>query len=175
MFNRSVLRLVKADITDLEVEAFVFYARPSLALGSGFGNAIVRRGGPSIKKELDQIGGIQMTEAVVTSAGNLKAKHIVHAAGPAFQEEHLEEKLRATILNALSCAEGKGIRQIAFPPMGAGFYGIPLSLCCEVMVRAFTDYLGNNTGLKEVIICANDMREYKPFESSLMALDRASQ
>jgi O-acetyl-ADP-ribose deacetylase (regulator of RNase III) len=168
--NKSVLRLVRADITTLEVEAIVFYARPNLALGSGFGNAIARRGGPSIKKELDQIGGIEVTDAVVTSAGNMKAKHIVHAAGPAFQEENLEEKLRATILNALKRAEEKGIRQIALPPMGTGFYGISLSVCSEVMVTTITEYLSNNTGFREVIICANDMREYKPFEARLALL-----
>ena len=71
--NTDRLRLIKGDITDLEVEAFVFYARPDLALGSGFGSAIARRGGQSIKKELDQIGKIQPTEAVITSGGDLKA------------------------------------------------------------------------------------------------------
>ena len=172
--GKSVLRLVRADITTLEVEAIVFYARPNLALGSGFGNAIARRGGPSIKKELDQIGGIELTDAVVTSAGNMKTKHIVHAAGPGFQEANLEEKLRSTILNALKRAEEKGIKQIALPPMGTGFYGVSLSVCSEVMVNTIRDYLSNNTGFREVIICASDMREYKPFEARLASLSQAS-
>jgi O-acetyl-ADP-ribose deacetylase (regulator of RNase III) len=169
-FNRTVLRVLKDDITTLDVEAFVFYARTDLALGAGFGNAIAQRGGPSIKRELDQIGRIRPTEAVVTSAGRLRAKYIVHAAGPAFQEEDLEQKLRATIMNVLRIAEDKNITQLAFPAMGAGFYGIPLPACAEVMVRTITEYLANDTNIREVIFCANDAREYQPFHSRLAML-----
>ena len=169
----SFLRLVEGDITALDVEAFVFYARPTLELGSGFGSAIARRGGPGIKKELDAVGSIAPTEAVVTSGGNLKAKHIVHAAGPAFQEDQLEDKLRATIANALRRAEERGITQIAFPPMGAGFYGVPLLVSAELTVKAITSHLSNNTGIREVVLCANDGRERAAFESVVPAFRRA--
>lgn len=165
--HRSALRLVQGDITALDVEAFVFYARPTLELGSGFGSAIARRGGPAIKKALDAIGSIATTEAVVTSGGNLKAKHIVHAAGPAFQEERLEEKLRATIANALRRAEERGITQIAFPPMGAGFYGVPLPVSAKLTIEAIASHLSNSTGIREVVLCANDGRERAAFEAAL--------
>ena len=166
----SVIRLIKGDITDIEVEAFVYYAQPNLVLGSGHGNAISTRGGPSIKKELDEIGSINLTEAVVTSAGNLKAKHIVHAAGPAFQEERINEKLYITILNALKCAEAKGIKQIALPPMGSGFYGVPLSACSEIMIDAIKEYVSGETNLKEIIIVANDSRDYEPFQKTFATI-----
>jgi O-acetyl-ADP-ribose deacetylase (regulator of RNase III) len=168
------LRLVQADITTLAVEAFVFYARPNLALGAGFGNAIARRGGPAIKKELDAIGSVPPTGAVVTTGGTLKANHIVHAAGPAFQEEDLEAKLRATVANAFAAAEERGITQLAFPPMGAGFYGIPLPLCAEVVITTVAGLLSNANRITEVIICANDRREYAAFETRLAALRRVS-
>jgi len=168
--HKSVLRMVTADITSLDAEAIVFYARTNLALGSGFGAAIARRGGGAIKKELDKIGQIRVTEAVVTTAGELKATYIVHAAGPAFQEEDLEQKLRATIISALKCADEKSIAQIAFPPMGAGFYGVPLPVCADLMLGTFAAYLSTPTGIREVIICANDAREYRVFESKLAAL-----
>ncbi len=170
LVHRSVLRLVKADITTLDVEAFVFYARPDLALGSGFGNAIARRGGPTIKKELDGLGPIAPTEAVVTAGGDLKARRIVHAAGPVFQEEDLQDKLRATIVRALERAEERGIVQIAFPAMGAGFYGVPLPVCAELMVSTIASYLSNRTGIRDVILCANDAREHAAFETRLAAL-----
>jgi O-acetyl-ADP-ribose deacetylase (regulator of RNase III) len=166
----SVLRLVTADITMLDVEAFVFYARPDLALGSGFGNAIARRGGPAIKKELDALGPIAPTDAVVTSGGELKARHIVHAAGPVFQEEGLPDKLRATIIRALARAEERGIGQIALPAMGAGFYGVPLPACATLMVSTIASYLSNHTGIREVILCANDARERAAFDGPLAAL-----
>jgi len=172
--HNSVLRLVTADITTLDAEAIVFYARPNLALGSGFGAAIARRGGAAIKKALDEIGDIRITEAVVTTAGDLKATYIVHAAGPAFQEADLEQKLRATIVSALTCADDKGIAQIAFPPMGAGFYGVPLPVCADVMLATFAAFLSTHTGIREVIICANDAREYRVFESKLAATGQPS-
>ncbi len=164
------LRLIQQDITDLEVEAFVFYSRPDLALGAGFGSAITRRGGPSIKAELDKTGSIGLTEAVVTSGGKLKARYVVHAAGPAFQEEQIETKLQKTISNALKRAEEKGIRQIALPLMGAGFYGVPLNSCPKLMIGAFQEYLKKGSELKEIIICANDGREYRAFQSALKSL-----
>ncbi len=157
------LRLIQQDITDFEVEAFVFYAQPDLELGSGFGSAITRRGGQSIKKELDEIGSVPLTGAVITGGGSLKAKYIVHAVGPAFQEEQIEEKLNTTILTALSKAEEKGIRQIAFPPMGTGFYGVPLATSMNIMTRAFEEYLAKGGKMEEIVICANDPREYRAF------------
>jgi len=164
------LQLIQQDITDFEVEAFVFYAEPNLALGSGFGSAIARRGGTSIKAELDKIGSVALTEAVVTAGGSLKAKHIVHAVGPTFQEEEIEQKLRITILNALKRAEEKGIRQIALPLMGAGFYGIPLDSCSRIMVDSIEEYLSKGSEIGEIFICANDAREYRAFQNVLKAV-----
>jgi O-acetyl-ADP-ribose deacetylase (regulator of RNase III) len=170
--ENCTLRLTQQDITDFEVEAIVFYARTDLALGSGFGSAITRRAGPAVKAELDKIGSIKPTEAVITAAGNMKARYIVHAAGPTFQEEQLEEKLRTTILNTLQCAAEKGIRQIAFPPMGAGFYGVPLSSCREIMLRSFKEYLNKGGAIQEIIVCANDPREYRALQPILQNLQR---
>ena len=84
--------------------------------------------------------------------------------------EHLEQKLHETIVNALKRADERGIGQIALPPMGAGFYGIPLPVCAEVMVTAIAGYLSASTGIREVIICANDAREYRVFDARLAML-----
>jgi O-acetyl-ADP-ribose deacetylase (regulator of RNase III) len=162
-FGGCKIRLLVGDITDLQVEAFVFYSRPNLSLGSGFGTAIAKRGGSAIKGELDKIGSLPVTDAGVTTGGKLKAKYIVHAVGPAFQEENLEEKLRQTVLNAVKRAEEKGIRQIAFPAMGAGFYGVPLDTCSQVMLRSLRECAAGGCEIREIIICANDAREYRAF------------
>ena len=153
--NRSTLRLVKDDITAMDVEAFVFFARADLELGSGYGNAISMRGGPTIQKELKEVGSLDVGQAVVTEAGKLKAKHIVHAVGPTFQEKDTEGKLRTAIINALKRAEEKGIEQIAFPAMGAGFYGIPLDLSARITLGTIKEYLEGETELKEVVIALN--------------------
>ena len=166
MIQNCSLRLIQQDITDFEIEAIVFYAQPDLELGSGFGSAITRRGGQSIKKELDEVGTLSVTDAVVTGGGDLKAKYIVHAVGPAFQEEQIEEKLHTTILTALKKAEEKEIRHIAFPPMGTGFYGVPLATSLDVMMRSFEEHLSRGGKMEEIVICANDPREYRAFQGA---------
>ena len=171
--GESTIRLVTGDITDIEIDSFVYYAQSNLKLGSGFGTAITLRGGPSIQEELNKMGELQTTEAVVTAAGNLKAKSIIHAVGPAFQEENIEDKLRTTITNSLEKAEARGITSIAFPPMGAGFYGVPLNISADITLKSITDYLSGDTKIKEVVICLLDNREYKPFQEKLAALQQA--
>jgi O-acetyl-ADP-ribose deacetylase (regulator of RNase III) len=165
--NQSVIRLTTAFIIDLNVDAIVFYARPDLALGSGFGAAIATKAGTKVQEELKKIGGINPTEAVITSGGNLKVKYIVHAVGPRFQEENLEEKLRATTLNALRRAEENKIKSLAFPAMGAGFYGVPLEVCARVTLETAKKFLEDSKSLGEVIFCLRDSREYKPFQEQM--------
>ena len=168
--NDCVIRLIKDDITDIEVDAFVFYAQEDLAVGSGFGTSISVRGGPSIAKELEELAPVAVGEAVVTAAGNMKARHIIHAVGPKFQEENTEGKLRTTVLNSLKRAEEKGIGRIAFPAMGAGYYGIPADLSARVMFEAIKTYLEGQTGVKELIICVLDTPQYDAFQARLATL-----
>jgi O-acetyl-ADP-ribose deacetylase (regulator of RNase III) len=168
--KNSTIKLVKDDLTAMEVEAFVFYAQSDLKLGSGYGNAIAMRGGASIQEELDKLGAQEVGSAVVTAAGKLKAKHIVHAVGPKFQEPDTESKLRLTIQNALKQAEAKGIKQLAMPPMGTGFYGVPLDQSAQITTEEIKKYLEGDTQLAEVVICANDNRELKPLQARLQAL-----
>ncbi len=132
--NQSLISLMKGDLIVLHVDAIVYYARPDLALGSGFGGAIATKGGPKIQEELKKLGPVKTTEVVVTSGGSLKVKYILHAVGPRFQEENLEDKLRDTMLNVLRKAEENKIQSLAFPAMGVGFYGIPLDLCAGIML-----------------------------------------
>jgi O-acetyl-ADP-ribose deacetylase len=159
--NGTSVSIVKDDLTMMDVEAIVFYANKELSLGSGYGNAISTRGGPTIKKELDQMPKPSVTEVVVSAAGNLKAKQILHAVGPAFQEEETEAKLAKSIDNALKTADNMNIKQIAFPIMGTGFYGIPADKAVKIMFETTRKYLHNKTAIKEIIFCGNDNREFR--------------
>jgi O-acetyl-ADP-ribose deacetylase (regulator of RNase III) len=165
--GEKMIRLKNSDITDIEVECFVYYARPDLKLGAGLGGAIAVRGGPQIQKALDELAPIGACEAVISEAGNLKSKYIIHANGPKFQEEDTESKLKITILNTLKLADEKGIKQLALPAMGTGFYGIPLDKSADVCLSTVKEYLQNKTGIEEIVFCANDSREYAPFKSKL--------
>lgn len=165
--NRSIIRLIKDDITDLEVDAFVFYAQSDLTLGSGFGGAIAVRGGASIQKELEQLAPVAPGEAVVSAAGNLKAQYIIHAVGPKFQEADTEGKLRTTVLNSLRRAEQVGVERLALPAMGAGYYGIVPALCARVMLEVIRNHLEGETCIKEVVICVLDTPQYNAFKAQL--------
>jgi O-acetyl-ADP-ribose deacetylase (regulator of RNase III) len=165
----SVVRLIRGDITELEVDAFVFYAQPDLALGSGFGGMITIRGGASIQKELDEMAPVEDLEAVVSGAGKLTAEYIIHAVGPRFREDDIEAKLHTTMEKCLLRAEETGIKTMAFPAMGAGYYGIPASVSATVMLAALESHLSEETGLEEVTICVLDSPQFKAFEAALAA------
>lgn len=165
--NQHTIRLIKGEITNIEIDSLVFYANNDLALGTGFGTAINMRGGQRVRKELENLGPLRITEAVATSAGDMKAGYIIHAVGPKFQEEDTDNKLKLTISNALKCAEAKGVKSIAFPPMGAGFYGVPLDTSAKITVQSIIEYLSADTGIEQVVICAMDNREYIALEKQL--------
>jgi O-acetyl-ADP-ribose deacetylase (regulator of RNase III) len=163
----KVIRLVRGDITNLEVEAFVYDITADAKLGTGYGGAISQRGGPTIQKELSEIGSCPTGEAIVTSAGKMKAKHIIHVNGPKFFEPDTEGKLRRATQAALRRAEEKGITQLAFPPVGTGLYQVPLDLCARVMVDTVEEHLKRGGGLKEVLFVALDTREFKPLQAKI--------
>ena len=156
--------LVKDDITGMDVEAFVFDITEDVKLGAGYGGAIQQRGGIVIQKELDAIGSCPTGEAIVTEAGILKAQYIIHANGPKFREEDEEGKLQRTTESALKRAEEKGIKQLAFPPIGTGLYQVPMDLCARVLVRTVAKHLETDTCLEEVLFVAPDAREFGPFK-----------
>ena len=161
------LFLVREDITEMEGDAFVFDITEDVKLGSGFGAAIQQRGGIVIQKELDEIGSCPTGEAVVTEAGILKADWIIHANGPKFREEDEEGKLRKTVQSVLARAEEKGVKRLAFPPMGTGLYQVPLDLCSRVMVKTISDHLADGSTLDEVLFAAPDNREFDPFKAQI--------
>jgi O-acetyl-ADP-ribose deacetylase (regulator of RNase III) len=94
--------------------------------------------------------------------------------GPRFQEQDLEAKLGATVRNCLAQAEQKGIKRLAFPAMGAGFYGVPLPVSARVTLQTVHDYLSGNTQIQDVVVCLLDTREFKPYQQQLAALKTVS-
>jgi len=100
----------------------------------------------------------------------MKAKYIIHAVGPRFQEKDTESKLRTTTLNVLKLADQRGIRTLAMPAMGVGFYGVPLDISAQVTLSMVKEYLRSKTGLEEVVFCVLDNREYNSFYAQLAKL-----
>ena len=164
----ATLRVVRDDITLIDVDAFVYYAQEDLVLGTGFGNAIAQRGGPSIQKELNDLGPVKPHEVVVTDAGKLAANKIIHAVGPRFREDDMEAKIETTLMNVMQAADAHQIKRLAVPLMGRGFYGVPLQLSAKATVDSIAKYLANgSTGLSEVLICVIDWNEVEPVQAQL--------
>jgi len=165
--GNKVIRLVRGDIADLEVDAFAFDITTDCQLGSGYGGAIAQRGGKAVQEELNAIGTLPTGEAAVTTAGGMKAKHIIYTNGPKFLEPGTEEKLRKATRSILSKADQKGIRELALPPIGTGLYQVPLDLCADVMVDTVAEHLKGKTSLEAVSFVALDSREYKPLQAKI--------
>ncbi len=166
--NDKVIRLMVGFITDVGgMDAIVYYARPDLTLGSGFGTAIAIQGGPKVQEELKKAGTANVTDVVVTGGGNLQARYILHAVGPRFQEEDSEAKLKATMMNVLRKAGEYKLGKIIVPAMGAGFHGIPLEISARVILGAAKEFLSNHSVPAEVVFCLRDLRELKAFQDQL--------
>lgn len=161
------LRLVQGNIAFFEVEAIVNAANKSLILGGGVAGAIRTYGGPSIQDECNKIGPIEVGEAVITGAGNLKAKYVIHTAGPVYGEGNEDLNLNKSVLNSLRLATKKRIKTIVFPAISTGIFRFPIQHCSEIMLKAAMEYLKSNQLPSEVTICLYDEKAYSVFLNTL--------
>jgi O-acetyl-ADP-ribose deacetylase len=164
----SVLELVESDITEMDTDAIVNAANSRLVLGGGVAGAIRRKGGPLIQQQCNKIGGTFVGGAVITGAGDLKAKYVIHAVGPQMGEGDEDAKLKNATLNSLKLADKHNIQSIAFPAISAGIFGFPIEKCAEIMLRTTIDYLKGDTGLKRVVFCLFGRESYAVFEKQLL-------
>lgn len=171
--NHTTVKLVDADLTEMNVDAIVNAANAALQLGGGVAGAIRRKGGPVIQQECDKIGGTPVGTAVITTGGNLKARHVIHAVGPMMGEGDEDRKLRRATLNSLRVAEENHLKSIAFPAISTGIFGFPLERCAEIMLNTTIDYLEGETVLEEVAFCLWGEEAYGVFEKALNRLSQA--
>ena len=168
--NKTVLRLVQGDITDSATEAIVNAANTSLKLGGGVAGAIARKGGPEIQQECTEIGGTSVGGAVITTGGNLKAKHVIHAVGPVHGMEHEDAKLKDATLNALKLADKHNLKSLAFPAISTGVFGFPKDRCAIIMLSTAIAYLEGPTKLENVVFCLYDQQTFEIFKDTLERL-----
>jgi O-acetyl-ADP-ribose deacetylase (regulator of RNase III) len=160
--------LTQGDITELSTDAIVNAANEDLILGGGVAGAIRKKGGPSIQEECNKIGRINVGEAVVTGAGNLKAKYVIHAVGPRYGEGNEDEKLRNATWNSLLRATEKGCKSIAFPAISTGIFGFPKDRCASIMLKTAQEFLKQQeTSLEEVVFCLYSKEDLEIFEKTL--------
>jgi O-acetyl-ADP-ribose deacetylase (regulator of RNase III) len=161
------LELFKGDITQLELDALVNAANNHLWMGAGVAGAIKRAGGSRIEAEAVGRGPVAVGEAVVTGAGSLKAKYIIHAAVMGQDLTTDAGKIRQATRNSLLRAAELGIGSIAFPALGTGVGGFPVEECARIMVNEVLKYPSGEAGLKKVVFALFDERSYRIFEQEL--------
>ncbi|MFH0775236.1 MAG: macro domain-containing protein [bacterium] len=166
--KNTSLRLVEGDITGLSVDAIVNAAGPSLVMGGGVAGAILKKGGREIQEECDKIGGTPTGTAVITGAGNLSARYVIHAVGPRAGEGQEDEKLKSATLFALRLADEYKLKSIAFPAISAGIFGYPIHKSAQVMISACLGYINQNqTSISEIIFCLFGKSAMSSFRNEL--------
>jgi O-acetyl-ADP-ribose deacetylase (regulator of RNase III) len=157
------MEIIRGDITKQQVDAIVNAANSSLMGGGGVDGAIHRAGGLAILEECKKIvakqGGCPTGEAVITTAGNLPAKFVIHTVGPVWNggKKNEPEKLADCYKNSLRLAVENNLRTIAFPNISTGVYGYPKKEAAEIAVKTVNEFLQiNSTVTKVYFVCFDD-------------------
>ncbi|MBZ0098153.1 MAG: O-acetyl-ADP-ribose deacetylase [Taibaiella sp.] len=168
-----MLELIRGDITKIQVDAIVNAANTSLLGGGGVDGAIHRAGGPAILEECMKIrarqGGCLVGEAVITTAGNLPAKYVIHTVGPVWNggNNNEEQLLRNAYHNSLLLAVEYRLETIAFPNISTGVYHFPKPLAAEIAVTTVKEFMRTNKGIKKVIFVCFDEENYLLYKELL--------
>jgi O-acetyl-ADP-ribose deacetylase (regulator of RNase III) len=167
---KSKVLLQQGDITDTDVDAVVNAANTDLQLGAGVAGAIRRRGGPTIQQECDAIGPVPLGEAAITGGGQLKARHVIHAASMHLGGRTSEDSLRAATINSLNRATEKQLSSLAFPAIGTGIAGFSLARCAQVMLEEVRAHLNGPTSLRHIRFVLFDASALHVFQETLSGL-----
>jgi len=166
------VELLKADITEIQVDAIVNAANTSLLGGGGVDGAIHRKGGKAILEECVQIrnkqGGCKTGEAVITTAGNLPSKYVIHTVGPVWNgdKEEKSKLLADCYTNSLNLAVQNEIKSIAFPNISTGIYHFPKDKAAEIAVKTIK-YFDKSDKIEKVIFVCFDDENYEIYKNIL--------
>jgi O-acetyl-ADP-ribose deacetylase (regulator of RNase III) len=167
------MRVLRGDITRLQVDAIVNAANESLLAGGGVCGAIHRAAGPELEAECRKLGGCPTGQARITKGHRLHAKHVIHAVGPVWHggsagEENL---LRSCYRSCLELAQSHQLMSLAFPCISTGIFGYPKEQACAIAVSTVADWLGDHDLPAELIFCCfgeDDEELYRPRLSQLI-------
>ncbi|WP_205511191.1 O-acetyl-ADP-ribose deacetylase [Longitalea arenae] len=168
-----MVTLVKGDITKLAVDAIVNAANTSLLGGGGVDGAIHRAGGPAILEECKKIrakqGGCATGKAVITTAGLLPAKFVIHTVGPVWNggQQGERELLASCYRSSLQVAVANGVKTIAFPNISTGIYGFPKPEAAGIAIKEVQQYLADENPLHEVFFVCFDDENYSLYKERL--------
>lgn len=165
------ISILKGDITQIVVDAIINAANTSLLDGGGVDGAIHRRGGAAILAECQKIrakqGGCAVGEAVITTAGNLPAKYVIHTVGPTWLNGEKNEPilLENAYRNSFKLADYLGLKTIAFPNISTGIYRFPKQLAAQIAFKVINDELKQSQSVQEVIFVCFDDENFNIYQS----------
>ncbi len=163
------IKIIRADLTTLNVAAIVNAANNKLVMGGGVAGAIKKRGGQAIEDEAVKKGPIDIGKAVFTNAGELPAKYVIHAATMGLDFKTDETKIRDSARSALALAEELKVESIAFPALGCGTGGFPLLASAKIMAQEVLRHVKyEKSGLKEIIFCLFDKEAFEVFNKGVI-------
>jgi O-acetyl-ADP-ribose deacetylase (regulator of RNase III) len=169
--DSNKISVLKGDITRLEVEAIVNAANSSLLGGGGVDGAIHKAGGNSILEECIKIrnrqGGCAIGDAVITTAGNLKAKYVIHTVGPVWNGGTKEEvdMLKRCYENSFRLAYERNIKSIAYPCISTGIYRFPKEIAANIAVSTIASLTQKHPNIEVIFVCFDEENylEYKKY------------
>jgi O-acetyl-ADP-ribose deacetylase (regulator of RNase III) len=170
------IEVILGDITKLDVDAIVNAANSSLMGGGGVDGAIHRAAGPQLLEECMQIATKRHPEspcppgdAVITGAGKLRAKHVIHTVGPIWHGgiQGEPEILASCYRKSLIVADNAGLESIAFPNISTGIYGYPKEKAAETAITAVREILPNTPKIKRIVFVCFDQENYNIYRSIL--------
>jgi len=161
------LELWNGDICVLEVDAIVNPANPTLWMSSGVGGALKRAGGDEIEFAAVHQGPIELGDAIVTGAGRLAAKAVIHAVSLDRNRRTSGPVLEAAVRSAMARAREVGVSSLAIPALGTGVAGFPLEEAARITVTTVRDELRTSSGIENVIFALRGIAAYRAFEHAL--------
>jgi O-acetyl-ADP-ribose deacetylase len=163
------IKLIRGDITRMEVDAIVNAANNSLLGGGGVDGAIHRAAGPDLLGECRTLNGCATGEAKITKGYNLPAKHVIHTVGPVWNDGlHGEpELLRNCYSNSLELAAKYNILSLAFPNISTGVYHFPKPLAAAIAIETVMEFMKQNKIPEELIFCVFDEENYSIYYEKL--------
>lgn len=176
--NQAIISVIQGDITHQTTDAIVNAANSSLMGGGGVDGAIHRAGGSAILEECIQIvakqGQLPTGKAVITTGGNMQAKHVIHTVGPIWRGGHQNEAelLASAYRESLKLAATNKLKSISFPSIGTGAYGYPVKEAAAIALKEAADFLGKASSVKEVVFVLFDPHTYEAFANALGRLEK---
>jgi O-acetyl-ADP-ribose deacetylase len=167
-----VLELVRGDVTTVAVDAIVNAANSGLHGGGGVDGAIHRAGGPTIMEECRQIGGCPTGDARATGAGNLPARHVIHAVGPVWRGGGAREAelLASAHRRSIEVADELGCESVAFPAISTGIYGYPVDRAAEVALTAAMAAAERSAHVRRLVFVLFSARDLEVFTQTAARL-----